>query len=326
MAFTTPVDVANRALQHLGIPRISALTNSSKAAREANFAIDKVRQTVLQQSVWTSATRRAVMRPIISTSRTVSFPTYSSATTYAAGDIVADSAGFLWISTVGSNLANTPGAGGVNAKWFPYFGPTVAQVHDTSTTWLPGDVVYVSSTVYLAIAANSNQTPPNATYWMAPTGASISTIVAPWPTHYERDGTTTRNKYKLPSNYLRMAPQDPKFASGVRQNVAAGMQFNDWEVEAGFLMTADSGGFVLRFVADQADVATMEPLLVEVWAAQLAVQLCEPMTQSDEKMNAMMAIYTRFMNTAKLINSVEAGSTEDEPAEAPPSQAQRQGR
>jgi hypothetical protein len=239
---------------------------------------------------------------------------------------VADSTGFLWISTAGSNLANTPGAGGVNAKWLPYFGPTIAQVHDTSTAWKPGDLVYVSSTVYLAIAANTNQTPPNATYWMAPTGATISTIVAPWPTAYESDGSTVRNKYRLPSNFLRMAPQDPKFASGVRQNVAAGMQFNDWEIEAGYLMTGDSGGFVMRFVADQADVATMEPLLCEVWAAQLAVTLAEPMTQNEEKLAAATAAYVRFMNTAKLVNSIEAGSTEDEPPEAGAPAQQRQGR
>jgi hypothetical protein len=102
------------------------------------------------------------------------------------------------------------------------------------------------------------------------------------------------------------------------------MQFNDWEVESGHLLTADAGGFVLRFVADQADVAQMDPLLCEVWSAQLAKELCEPLTQSPEKFAAVTSEFTRFMNLAKLVNAVEAGTTEEEPMEAPPQQ--RQGR
>lgn len=331
MSFTTQVDIANRALQHLGVPRISAITNSSKQAREARFAVNKVRQTVLRSSVWTSATRRCVMRPIISTTKSINFPNYDAAVTYATGDIVADTAiasdttGFLWISTAESNLANTPGAGGANAKWVPYFGPRVAEAWSGSVAYKPGDMVYETTVVYIAVAVNTNQDPPNATYWHVVASATPTTIIAPWPMGYENDGSTLRNIYRLPANFLRMAPQDPKAAAVARQNVAAGMQFNDWEVEAGHLLTADAAGFVMRFVADQADVAQMDPLLCEVWAAQLAKELCEPLTQSPQKFADVSAEYTRLMNIAKMVNAIEAGTTEDEPMEAPP-QARQQGR
>ena len=330
MSFTTQEDVANRALQHLGVPRISAITNSSKQAREARFAINKARGTVLRGSVWTSATRRCVMRPIISTTKSITFPSYDAAVTYATGDIVADTAirndttGFLWISTAESNLANTPGASGVNAKWVPYFGARVAEAWSGSTAYLPGDMVYETTVVYIAVAATTNNDPPNTSYWHVVASATPATIIAPWPMGYENDGSTLRKIYRLPANFLRMAPQDPKAAAVARQNVAAGMQFNDWEVEAGHLLTADASGFVMRFVADQADVAQMDPLLCEVWAAQLAKELCEPLTQSPEKFAAVSAEFTRFMNMAKMVNAIEAGTTEEEPMEAPPQQ--RQGR
>ena len=326
MAYVTTLDIANRALQHLGIPRISALTNSSKQAREANFAIDKVRQTVLRKSVWTSATRRCPMRPVVvATTKTINFTTYSAAVTYATGDVVADSNGFLWISTKAANLASTPGLGGYNAAWVPYFGPLVAQLHDIAVAYVPGDMVYSGAVVYIAIAASTNQAPPNATYWYVVTSATATAIVFPYATAYENDGSTIRKVYRLPANFVRMAPQDPKDPGVARQNVAAGMQYNDWEVESGFLITDDTSGFVMRFVCDQADVTKMDPLLLEVWAAELALVLCEPMTQSAEKRMAVLESYTRLMNTAKMVNAIEAGTTEDEPSEAPP-QPRQQGR
>src|SRR5216684_2721218 len=95
--FTTPVDVANRALQGIGVPRITNFT-ATKAGLETGFAIDMLRQAELRRSVWTFATRRAVLRPIVNTTQNVSFLLYNAATTYAVGDVVSDSIGYLWIA------------------------------------------------------------------------------------------------------------------------------------------------------------------------------------------------------------------------------------
>src|SRR6267154_3354140 len=145
--YTTPVDVANRALQLIGVPRIVAFTDSSKAAKESAFAVDKIRQSDLRRSVWTFATRRAVLRPTISTTSQVTFAAWAIGTTYAAGDIVLDSSGYVWLSVQGSNTGNTPGAGGASPFWVSYFGPLTAQVWVTATQYFPGDVVYVSGTL-----------------------------------------------------------------------------------------------------------------------------------------------------------------------------------
>lgn len=325
MSYFTRLDVANRALQHLGVPRITAFTDSSKQAREASFAIDKLRRAELQRSVWTFATKRAVMRKFAAATLNIVFLAYSSGTTYAAGNIVKDSNGFLWISQKASNLANTPGGEGVDPFWVPYFGPVVAQAWSSSVAYIPGDMVHVSSVVYLCISATTNNTPPNASYWVAVTGATLTSIYLLSPIGYNQAGSSQRNVFRLPANWLRMAPQDPKAAAGARLNVTAGMAYNDWEIEEPFLFTADSDPIVMRFVADQTDITAMHPLFLEVWAARLAMELAEPLTQSPGKLQSALDLYARYTGQAQLINAIEAGTTEEEPREAPPARNQREG-
>lgn len=324
MSYFTRLDIANRALQHLGVPRISAFTDSSRAARETNFAVDKLRRLELQRSVWTFATKRCVMREIVALSQSVVFATYDATVTYQPGDVVADSSGFLWLSRKATNLAHTPGSEGVDPYWVPYFGPTVAQSHDIAVQYLPGDVVYVSTAAYLCVSPSLNHLPPNATYWRAITGATLSAIVTLAPLGYERDATTLRKIYRLPANWLRMAPQDPKMPAGSHQNVTAGMAYNDWEVEEPSLFTADLSPFVMRFVADQTDVATMHPMFCEVWAARMAIELSDALTQNPDKMAAANALYQRYMDNAQLLNAVEAGTTEAD-ISPPQQQSQQQG-
>ena len=310
MAFATQVDVANRALQHLGIPRITAFTDSSKQAKEIGFCYDKIRRAELRRSVWTFATRRSVLRPLISTSRLVTFSVYSAATTYAVGDVVQTSDGYLWLS-VGAPLAITPGGEGVSPNWIPYFGPVVAQAWDATISYYAGDVVWVSTAAYIATAPSLNHTPPNATYWHVIVGATVSVAPILYPVGVNPDGTM-RNIYYLPANFLRIAPQDPKAAAVVRLGVTAGMQYNDWEIEGNLLSTAQVSPIIFRFVADHTSPSLMDDLFNEVWAAHIAAELCETMTQSHEKLVDMQGIWKDYLAIAKLTTSIEGGSTEDE--------------
>jgi hypothetical protein len=50
--YTTSVDIANKALQHLGAPLIATLADNSKNAVQMNFAYDKCRQAELRSHVW----------------------------------------------------------------------------------------------------------------------------------------------------------------------------------------------------------------------------------------------------------------------------------
>lgn len=310
-AFIQLLDVANRALQILGVPRIANFT-ATKAGLETAFAIDMIRQSELKRSVWTIATRRAVLRPIVSTSVAITFVTYSSLTTYALGDVVADSNGFLWLSMQASNLALTPGTGGVNPPWTAYYGPTVAQAWDAATQYYNGDMVTVSSVIYIAAQPSLNHTPPNASYWHVVASAAGAAIGQFSPLGVSNTAATTRNIYRLPANFIRFAPQDPKAAGIARQGLTAGMPWNDWEIEAGLLYTTDTAPIILRFVADQTDVSSMGALFCEVWASQLAAEVALPLTQSVEKMNLAIGRATRWLGVAKALNAIEEGSTDPE--------------
>jgi hypothetical protein len=57
----------------------------------------------------------------------------------------------------------------------------------------------------------------------------------------------------------------------------------------------------------------MHPLFCEVWAARMAIELADSLTQSQDKLAAVSAIYQRYMDNAQLLNAVEAGTTEEEP-------------
>lgn len=320
MPFTTPYDIANRGVQHLGLPRFSTFTDSKREALEAGFAYDKLRRAELRRGVWTFATRRMILRPKTATTAKISFPTYSAATAYTAGDIVADSNGYLWLNKT-AVTGTTPGTEGANPKWVSYFGNLVADAWSAAATYLPGDMVYVTGTltvVYICTAVTLNNTPPNTTYWHVVQSATSSFITSYSPIGYAPDPTATvRTVFYLPANYMRLAPQDPKIASGARQNVMAGQRFNDWEIEgtpSGYTLASavTTAAFVLRFVADTADVPAMDDMFCEATAARIAIELCETLTGSTDKMQVLVSIYDRAVLAARNVSAIEAGTTEED--------------
>jgi hypothetical protein len=311
MAFLTPVSVANRTAQHLGEPRITLFTDSSKFAKEAGFAIDMVRRSELRRSVWTFATRRAVLRPTSATSKLVTFDTYSAAQAYTAGDIVQTSDGYLWLCIVAAT-GTTPGAGGIAPPWVPYYGSVMAHDWDAAVAYLPGDLVFETTVFSICILANTNQNPPNATYWhvIADATGAVPAVLA--PTQYNTPaGASTRNVYRLPANFVRVAPQNPKAAAITRPNTTAGMHFNDWEIEGQNLLTDDTSPILFRFGTDIQDVTSMPDLFCETWAARLALDLCETVTQSQQKKADMLALYNECLDMAAFTNAIEGGSSED---------------
>lgn len=316
--FETPVDVANRCLQHLGVPRITAFSDSSKQAQETGFVYDKIRRSLLRRSVWGFATNRAILRPIISTTKAMTIPVWAIGTTYATGDIVLDPSGngYPWIAIAGST-GQTPGSVGAGSAWTTYFGSALNQLWVTGTAfaYIPGDVVYLSGGTqpYICNVANNSTTPPNTSYWHAVQGGNVALLTQLSPLGYNPSGTVQRTIYQLPMNFLRIAPQDPKQPSVTRYGVTAGMLYNDWEIEAGNIYsTLSTGPIVFRFVADVSQVYGMEDLFCEVWACQMAIELCEIMTQSQEKLAMLIPMQTRYLDMAKLTNAIEGGSTEAE--------------
>lgn len=312
-AFVTPYDIANQGLQLLGVPRITNFSDSSRFAQESGFNYDKARRAELRRFVWTFATRRAILRPVSSTILNLTFPAYSSATTYAAGDIVQYN-NMLYSSTVGTNLANTPGVGGFNPSWEVYYGALQADTHDTTVTYYPGDMVVSSGTVYRWInsASGKNHAPPNATYWMAPTGVTTSSLFFAGALGFDPPaGATTRTLYRLPANFMRLAPQDPKQPSTSRLGTSAGLNFNDWEIENSYLSSAaTTGGLIFRFVCDAQSVSAMEDMFCMAVACRMALMLNETLTQRPDLQAEISSLYARFTDEARAVNAIEGGTTE----------------
>lgn len=329
--FVTPYDIANRALQMVGVPRITTFADSSRQAAEAGFLYDMSRRTELRRSVWTFATRRAIVRPNTSTTKVITWPAYAAGTTYAAGDVVRYN-NMLYSSLAAANVGNTPGVGGFSPNWEVYYGPQVADTHSVSVTYFPGDLVISGGTLYRAVSPTgfSNQAPPNATYWMAPQGTAQTALFASGAIGFDPPGgATLRNIYRLPANFLRLAPQDPKKAAVARLGTTAGLNYNDWEIEAGHLVTSDtSGGLILRFVGDVQIVTAMEELFCEAVACRMAVQLNEVFTQRPDLLNSILGLYTRAIGEARAVTAIEGGTTEPDfgtpqPPEAQPAQRGR---
>lgn len=323
--FITPYDVANRALQMLGVPRISTFADTSRQASEAGFLYDKARRAELRRFTWTFATRRAILRPVTTTIVNVSFPAYSTVTAYVPGDIV--NSGNILYTNIDADTGEVPGIGGFDPDWETYCGALQAELHSVGTTYYPGDLAYVSTTLYRWINAASglNHVPPNATYWMAPTGATLVTPLYHSPTNFDPPaGASLRNMYRLPANFLRIAPQDPKKSAVARLGTTAGLNYNDWEIENGFLVTSDtSGPLIFRFVSDATIVAAMDDMFCEAVACRMALALNETLTQRADLAGVVTGLYNRFVQEAHAVSAIEGGTTEPDiggPPEAPQQQ------
>lgn len=86
--FQTSLDVANEALQLLGVPRIGSFTDDSKGASAVAFVYDKVRRAELQRNVWRFSTRTVALRAIDTTVMQLIPATWSPVATYPVGSIV----------------------------------------------------------------------------------------------------------------------------------------------------------------------------------------------------------------------------------------------
>jgi hypothetical protein len=62
--YQTSVDIANRALQHVGGKRIVTLADDSVNASAVSFCYDKLREAELRRNVWVFSIRKAALRPV----------------------------------------------------------------------------------------------------------------------------------------------------------------------------------------------------------------------------------------------------------------------
>jgi len=308
-SYTAPVDIANRALQHVGADHaMDSMTESGKNARVIGFCYNKLRQAELRRNDWNFAIKRRVLRALDTTVQQWTPAVYVPATTYAVGIVVSYDDGFgarYYISVKASNTGNTPG---VTTAWEDYFGQLTVDPW-VAGTYYAGDLVSVSTTVYLSLKSDNADLTSVGTSWVAQPGTttlsalSILYPISSGPT--SQSGTS--NVYPLPYGFLREADQNPRAGQSSYRGAPGGAIITDWLIEGQYLISDDFGPIVFRFVADVTNVPSMDPMFCEGLAAKVALEVCEPLTQSTEKLRTIAGEYGKMMVEARLVNGIEAG-------------------
>lgn len=239
-------------------------------------------------------------------------PNYDAAAVYDPGDFVTSSSVvYKSIWPVGDNIGNTPVSSPL------YWEAQV--VYSSGTTYGLGDIRLFNDVIYKSLQAANLAHSPDAspTWWqiLQPDlalgqwmlmDASLVPVVDPTPLY---SGMTV---YPLPSGFLRSAPQHPKDGLYTSMGAPTNARALDWQYEGQWILSRYVDTHVFRFVADVSDTTQFDPMFVEGLAARIAAEVCEPITQSTAKVDAIEKAYKRVMTEARAVNGVEVG------AEQPP--------
>jgi hypothetical protein len=126
------------------------------------------------------------------------------------------------------------------------------------------------------------------------------------------------NYFSLPGDFLMLAPPDQytNYAFGVMpaglipSTPNTGMNYNDFQIESfpggGKAIASDAPSpLYIRYVSNNIVEADYDSSFTEAFAAILAMETCEALTQSNAKMQTAMKAYDDAINLAKKRNAFE---------------------
>lgn len=79
----------------------------------------------------------------------------------------------------------------------------------------------------------------------------------------------------------------------------------DWQIEGRKIYTDMTAPLEIRYIKDVTEANTMDALFREALAARIAIELCEQLTQSNTKKEALKAEYKEIIATARKVNAFE---------------------
>ena len=123
---------------------------------------------------------------------------------------------------------------------------------------------------------------------------------------------TTRNLFRLPANFLRKAPQDPKAGSTSFLGAPSGLMYNDWDITGQYIVSRSPFPIILRFVADVTDVTMFDDLFCEGLAASIAKAVWKKLAGPAANFKDVLTAYSMAISEARIVNGIEAGATEPE--------------
>lgn len=199
-------------------------------------------------------------------------------TTYNSGDTVTGSDAVVYQSKTDLNLDNDPAGGGSPANWETIAGTQPNQRQGQN--WLKLNSTVASVPI------------------IYPVGSGPSTQAG------------TSNVYVLPNGFVRTVAQDPKAGALTFLGGPGNNQYSDFEFQGNYLLTQQSGVLLFRFIADIADVKLMNAMFCEGLACRIALEVCEPLTNSRGKLADITTMYKVFMGEARIVDAIERGPTE----------------
>jgi hypothetical protein len=101
--------------------------------------------------------------------------------------------------------------------------------------------------------------------------------------------------YTLPSGCLKIIDPYPE------QN----LNDRDWVIEGRKIYTNDVAPLNVRFISDITDTSLFDALFVESFAARMAVEMCEQLTQSNTKKDLLQKEYIQNIREARKASSIE---------------------
>lgn len=84
----------------------------------------------------------------------------------------------------------------------------------------------------------------------------------------------------------------------------------DWMIEGRKILTNDGTTLNLRYISDVTDATRWDPSFYNVAAAGLAIDICERLTQSNQKKQGLISDYNDAVRTARRMNAFEVGPTD----------------
>jgi hypothetical protein len=212
---------------------------------------------------------------------------WNAATTYGAAATATGSDGIIYTSIAGGNLNHDPTLDG--------------GIH-----WSSAGVLCPWTTVFVGGAGSAK--------WLEIGGAEFPAGVALIKLNviYALGGPSSvlsgssRSAFKLPSGFLRIAPQNPK-GTTPWLGAPSGYTYNDWNFENGFIVSSETGPISLRFVANVTDVRLMHAMFCEGLAARIGMAICDTVTQSASQFQMVAKVYSKWISDAKTQNAIEQG-------------------
>ena len=245
---------------------------------------------------------------------------WASTTTYKMDDVVSHS-GSNWRSLIEINLAITP-AEGPNA-WDEDAIYTVGNdvtgsdgfQYEAQGTTTGDDPTTDDGTNWVANGTTTGWTAIPTLYTAAltwrPLFAGLEHVRLMYPPGVGPSSQAqTRNLFRLPSGYLRMAHQNPKAGSFTLMGSPTGLSYSDWDFQGNYFSSGAPDAILFRFVANVTTVSDMDAMFCDGLAARIGMAVCEPITQSGSKLKDIAGQYQTFMTEARLANALEVGAVE----------------